>query len=176
MTGFWLLVAAGCALAAASGFSLVRYAVPSLPKFRAVDPGSIPAWRVLPGTAQPPEPVAAAVVAVREPPVAPVVEEPPELPVPPVPAPAAVPRRAEAPARRRAAAARMPAPTAPEPDAAKLALWARQVKAGERKLSVATDGCRVTWDRTCKHGHPSWLVRLGYLQRPRPKVARHTPR
>jgi hypothetical protein len=57
-----------------------------------------------------------------------------------------------------------------------LALWARQIKAGERKMTIATDGCRVTWSRTCKHGHPSWLVRLGYLKRPRPPVARHTPR
>ena len=47
----------------------------------------------------------------------------------------------------------------------KLALWASQVKAGERKMSIATDGCRVTWNRTCKHGHPSWLVHLGYLRR-----------
>jgi hypothetical protein len=56
-----------------------------------------------------------------------------------------------------------PLPTAEQPSRQKLAIWAGQVKAGERKMSVATDGCRVTWNRTCKHGHPSWLVALGYL-------------
>jgi hypothetical protein len=60
-------------------------------------------------------------------------------------------------------APRPPAPTAPEPEREKLELWARQIRAGERKMSVATDGCRVTWNRTCKHGHPTWLVHLGYL-------------
>jgi hypothetical protein len=56
-----------------------------------------------------------------------------------------------------------PAPTAPQPQAEKLALWARQIEAGQRKMSIATDGCRVTWNRTCKHGHPTWLVHLGYV-------------
>jgi hypothetical protein len=59
-----------------------------------------------------------------------------------------------------------PAPTTPQPQAEKLALWARQIQTGQRKMSIATDGCRVTWNRTCKHGHPSWLVHLGYV-RPR---------
>ena len=62
------------------------------------------------------------------------------------------------------------APTAPEPPARQLRMWARQVESGERKMSIATDGCRVTWDRLCKHGHPSWLVHLGYL-RARPPSA-----
>jgi hypothetical protein len=56
-----------------------------------------------------------------------------------------------------------PKPTVARPESEKLALWARQIQAGERTMSVATDGCRVTWNRTCKHGHPTWLVRLGYL-------------
>ena len=56
------------------------------------------------------------------------------------------------------------APTAPEPPARQLRMWARQVESGERKMSIATDGCRVTWNRHCKHGHPSWLVHLGYLE------------
>jgi hypothetical protein len=51
----------------------------------------------------------------------------------------------------------------PEPAPEKLELWARQIRAGERKMSLATDGCRVTWNRRCKHGHPTWLVELGYL-------------
>jgi hypothetical protein len=46
-----------------------------------------------------------------------------------------------------------------------LALWASQVEAGTRKMSIATDGCRVTWNRVCKHGHPSWLIHLDYLSR-----------
>jgi hypothetical protein len=60
-------------------------------------------------------------------------------------------------------APRPPAPTTLEPDHEKLELWAGQIRAGERKMSVATDGCRVTWNRTCKHGHPTWLVHLGYV-------------
>lgn len=27
----------------------------------------------------------------------------------------------------------------------------------------ATDGCRVEPDGTCEHGHPSWLLYLGYI-------------
>jgi hypothetical protein len=92
------------------------------------------------------EPVAAAATTIREPPPA-----------------SAAPRRPRA-------------PTAPEPKSKKLALWAHQIKAGERKMSIATDGCRVTWNRTCKHGHPSWLVHLGYLEPAPPPPKRDTPR
>jgi hypothetical protein len=56
-----------------------------------------------------------------------------------------------------------PRPTAPQPEDRQLALWASQIEAGTRKMTVATDGCRVTWNRTCKHDHPSWLVFLKYL-------------
>ncbi len=27
----------------------------------------------------------------------------------------------------------------------------------------ATDGCNVEPDGICEHGHPSWLLRLGYI-------------
>lgn len=27
----------------------------------------------------------------------------------------------------------------------------------------ATDGCWVEPDGTCEHGHPSWLLKLGYI-------------
>jgi hypothetical protein len=27
----------------------------------------------------------------------------------------------------------------------------------------ATDGCSVEPDGTCPHGHPSWLIHLGYI-------------
>jgi hypothetical protein len=134
MTPFWFWVAAGCAACAVAGFGLVRAVARALPA------GSAPvAVRS----------VAVRSVAVRSVAVdslPPVREAPPAVP----PAPEAAPHP-------------YPAPTAPEPDPAKLALWARQVKAGERKMSLATDGCRVTWDRRCKHGHPTWLVQLGYL-------------
>ena len=30
-------------------------------------------------------------------------------------------------------------------------------------VAKATDGCRVEPDGTCPHGHPSWLVKLGYI-------------
>ena len=93
------------------------------------------------------------------------------------PADTSKPAETAAPARTSKPAATprpAPAPTGPRPESAKLALWARQVKAGERKMSIATDGCRVTWNRTCKHGHPSWLVHLGYLKRHH--LPRHTPR
>jgi hypothetical protein len=178
MTSFWLWVCAGCAASAAVGFSFTRFAVASLPKFHAVDPGSIPVWGEMPEGIRSPEPAAAVVSVVRERPAA-ARRDPPGEPSAPVvsaaPRPHVTPRKTAV-AKRRAAPTRMPAPTAPEPEAAKLALWARQIRAGERKMSIATDGCRVTWNRTCKHGHPTWLVRLGYLERPRPPYPRHTPR
>jgi hypothetical protein len=59
--------------------------------------------------------------------------------------------------------ASLPAPSVVQPDDRRLALWAREVAAGTRKMSLATDGCRVTWNRRCKHGHPSWLVYLEYI-------------
>ena len=30
-------------------------------------------------------------------------------------------------------------------------------------LAEATDGCEVEPDGVCEHGHPSWLLRLGYI-------------
>jgi hypothetical protein len=168
-TPFWLWVSVGCAMCALFGFSVVRLGARRL---------GTETWyteelaqRQLPS----PRPVVLAV------PVA-------DLDVPTVPADVRpLPERAERtakrpvrPAARRPAAAQTqapapePAPTTARPDAHKLALWARQVKAGERKMSIATDGCRVTWNRTCKHGHPSWLVHLGYLKRH--QLPRHNPR
>lgn len=63
----------------------------------------------------------------------------------------------------RAEAAPGSEPTAERPRDEQLALWASQVAAGTRKMTVATDGCRVTWNRSCKHGHPSWIVYLDYI-------------
>jgi hypothetical protein len=118
---------------------------------------------------------------------------------PPVPAdaPAVTPRQRERIPRRRESAdtanprrrpaRRRPArpaatliPTVPRPEDPQVALWASQIEAGRRKMTQATDGCRVTWDRSCRHGHPSWVVHLGYLAPPKPSsyqaVADSTPR
>lgn len=159
---FWLWVCFGCAASAAAGFTFTRFAVASRPRFRAANAVSIPVRAELPED------------VVRLPP-ADLVPEPPVEPRAAEPRQRATRTRAPATARR-AAATRTPAPTAPRPKAEMLARWASQIKAGERKMTIATDGCRVTWNRTCKHGHPSWLVRLGYLKVPRPPNARDTPR
>jgi hypothetical protein len=148
---FWFWVTAGCATCALLGFSAVRFGARRLERERMAVP---PLARELPRPSEPPAPRRVARAAVpRE-----------------RPATRAAPRRSRAVARPEAA----PAPTSPQPEAEKLALWARQVKAGERTMSIATDGCRVTWNRTCKHGHPSWLVHLGYLKLHH--LQRHTPR
>lgn len=149
MTPFWLWVGAGCVACGLAGFSTVRLAARRL---MAVPQEAPQATRsATPPTAT----VDASASAVRARP----------------PGPAAPRTRKIALAKATPA----PTPTADRPEAEKLALWARQVRAGERKMSVATDGCRVTWNRVCKHGHPSWLVHLGYLK-PRPPLERHTPR
>jgi hypothetical protein len=151
MTLYWLWVSAGCAASGLFGFSAVRLGARRLwtEDTAAQAPENEQAW--------PPQPQA------------------PEI----VPVPALRERPASPAARRmpKAGAGRQPAPepTGPRPEAAKLALWARQVRAGERKMSIATDGCRVTWNRTCKHGYPSWLVHLGYLKRHH-HLPRHNPR
>jgi hypothetical protein len=174
---YWIWVCCGCAASAAGGFSFMRFAVSKLPN-QAVGAESIAVWNEVPEVMRMVEPAAAGATAVRERPVAP--RSRPERPLPEGSAPEVrtAPRERVTPAttaagkpaptaaaKPRKAAKRAPAPTAPEPQAAKLARWARQIEAGERTMSIATDGCRVTWNRTCKHGHPSWLVRLGYLKR-----------
>jgi hypothetical protein len=161
VTPFWLWVAIGCQISALLGFSAVRY---GLPGARAVA-GRKPERQ----QAQVEE---APVVAASAAPVRERAERRPARP--PLPATP----RAPAAARRRAAPAARPAPppSVARPEAGKLALWARQVKAGERTFSLATDGCRVTWDRRCKHGHPSWLVHLGLLSPRRQPPRRHRPR
>lgn len=55
-------------------------------------------------------------------------------------------------------------------------LLRRRVRAARRKptlktmerwvntgIARATDGCRVEPEGTCPHGHPSWLLKLGYI-------------
>jgi hypothetical protein len=177
VAAFWLWVCAGCAASAVCGFSLMRFAVPHMPTFRAVEHGPAPIWSEPAEDTRLSEPVATVATGLREP-RAPTVVQRPATVTAHVRSGARRPTsaRAETTLERRAAALRMPDPTEAEPQPEKLALWSRQVQAGERVMSIATDGCRVTWDRTCKHGHPTWLVRLGYLERPRPPLKRHTPR
>lgn len=50
-----------------------------------------------------------------------------------------------------------PKPTKPQP---KVQTLERQSSNG---IVSATDGCRVEPDGTCQHGHPSWLLYLGYI-------------
>ena len=159
MTPFWLWVGIGCAFSALSGFSIVRYGVPGL---RAL---AVPGAGHAPARAQQASSVVASPPAVEHEPLP--VGEVVRIAVPP-------PRPAGA-KKRRPAVARAAAPTTARPEADKLELWARQVRDGRRTFSLATDGCRVTWDRRCKHGHPSWLVHLGLLT-PREMPARQRPR
>jgi hypothetical protein len=160
MTPFWIWVAVGCQLSVALGFWATRYGIPGV---RSVAGRRPERPRERPRADEAPA-VVASTATVREPP----------RPAAAVAPPAS--KRRAAPARRSATAMRpAPAPTVQQPEAEKLALWARQVKAGERTFSLATDGCRVTWNRRCKHGHPSWLVHLGLLA-PRQAPRRHRPR
>jgi len=138
VTPFWLWVSMGCMLSALAGFSAVRFGIPAL-QTAAERPAR--------------EPVLVASSAAT------VVKRPERRPPGSI---GPAPRDANAATRRRAAVERpAPAPIVPPPDADKLALWARQVRDGERTFTLATDGCRVTWNRRCKHGHRSWLVHLG---------------
>ncbi len=50
-----------------------------------------------------------------------------------------------------------PSPTEDEPDLETLEEWASE------SGCEATDGCWVEPDGICPHGHPSWLLRLGYI-------------
>lgn len=50
-----------------------------------------------------------------------------------------------------------PAPTVPEPDFVTLASFLFEAAA------ESTDGCLVEPDGICRHGHPSWLLRLGVI-------------
>ena len=50
-----------------------------------------------------------------------------------------------------------PEPTEEEPDMDQLEEWVFD------SVCDATDGCTVEPDGVCPHGHPSWLLRLGYI-------------
>ena len=52
---------------------------------------------------------------------------------------------------------RWPEPTTEHPDIETLEEW--DMDGG----CEATDGCWVEPDGVCQHGHPSWLLRLGYI-------------
>jgi hypothetical protein len=57
-----------------------------------------------------------------------------------------------------ASAPRWPTPTTPEPGVETLEAWLWEDGGCE-----ATDGCWVELDGRCPHGHPSWLLRLGWV-------------
>ena len=50
-----------------------------------------------------------------------------------------------------------PGPTTPEPSLDQLMAWEAE------GYCEATDGCIVETDGVCPHGHPSWLVYLGFI-------------
>ncbi len=141
MTFFWLWVSAGCLACALAGFFVVRLGTRRFERNAPKPTASRPSTPITPRL--PADVVWERVAAER-------------LPV-------AAERPARAPSASRPRSQAASSPTAEQPAPEKLALWAGQVRAGERKMSLATDGCRVTWNRICKHGHPSWLVALGYL-------------
>jgi hypothetical protein len=151
MTLFWLWVSAGCVACALAAFCVVRLGTRRFE--RNAPEGSAPRPS-RPVTPPPPADVVWERVAAERPPVR---ADPPTLA-------AERPTRAASRPRPRPRPQAAPGATAEQPAPEKLALWAGQVRAGERKMSLATDGCRVTWNRICKHGHPSWLVALGYLE------------
>lgn len=33
----------------------------------------------------------------------------------------------------------------------------------DREYPTATDGCVIEPDGVCEHGHPSWMLKLGYI-------------
>lgn len=159
----WIMLFAACLLTATLAFMLVRsgfarFSAPAPAETRTPAPRAATPSEIALLTHTPP-----ASTAVDETPVA----EPPRTRTSErrsVPPGLRSGRTAQAPSRSapryRTA---IPVPTAPQPEEHKLVLWASQIEVGARKMTVATDGCRVTWDRRCKHGHPSWLVELEYL-------------
>jgi hypothetical protein len=50
-----------------------------------------------------------------------------------------------------------PEPTEAPPDEEQIEAWALD------DVVDATDGCQVEPDGVCRHGHPSWLVRMGLI-------------
>jgi len=50
-----------------------------------------------------------------------------------------------------------PDPTAPEPEFVTLAQFLFEA------VAETTDDCLVEPDGVCRHGHPSWLLRLGVI-------------
>jgi hypothetical protein len=190
MTG-WLALAMACALSGALGFSAVRLGmatsrgtagyvrrrpVPVMPSARSgtfpppARPGTLPPPAAAPARAATPPPATTANAGTtrarhsrsvweRTIPPERTTRRPARRVPPQEPKPVPHQRAKPVPPQRPSA----PKPTVAQPHERQLALWASQVAAGTRTMSLATDGCRVTWNRRCKHGHPSWLVHLEYL-------------
>jgi hypothetical protein len=53
-----------------------------------------------------------------------------------------------------------PAPTMKSPKAVTMAAWYF-----DQGGSKATDGCWVAIDGVCPHGHPSWFIQMGLIER-----------
>ena len=58
-----------------------------------------------------------------------------------------------------------PEPTTPEPEFVALAqfLFVALAQFLFEAVAETTDGCLVEPDGVCRHGHPSWLLRLGVI-------------
>lgn len=50
-----------------------------------------------------------------------------------------------------------PTPTVDEPSLDEIMEWSND------GMCETTDGCMVEPDGTCEHGHPSWMLYLGYI-------------
>ena len=50
-----------------------------------------------------------------------------------------------------------PEPLEPEPEFEQIEEWVTD------SVCDATDGCTVEPDGICPHGHPSWLLQLGFV-------------
>jgi hypothetical protein len=50
-----------------------------------------------------------------------------------------------------------PTPTEEEPDLETLQHWMGD------GMGEATDGCQIENDGMCEHGHPAWMIVLGYV-------------
>ena len=55
-------------------------------------------------------------------------------------------------------ASKWPKPTTKQPSIKTLEKWVYDIE-----MPKATDGCPIEPDGVCEHGHPSWLLVLGYI-------------
>lgn len=58
---------------------------------------------------------------------------------------------------------RYPKPTIPPPNDRELLEMLQASVMDTRTTFETSDGCEVEPDGTCEHGHPTWLVRQGWI-------------